>query len=170
MNIAKIALMITYLRRAVKYFIWFAFILCITLAVMVALDVVESDPQEMFRNGTRSIWQIAVLFAILSAVYPMSGFAKKEAIIPGELPELRDKLIKLMESKEYVLESEDGQTMTFRLRTGFRRAMKLYEDRLTFFHEPGGFVIEGLRKDVIRIISFLEFKFKDNNEDEYSKS
>ena len=43
--------------------------------------------------------------------------------------------------------------------------MKLYEDRLTFFHEPGGFVIEGLRKDVIRIISFLEFKFKDSNED-----
>ena len=48
----------TYLRRAVKYFIWFAFVLCITLAIMVAFDLVEADPRVMFREGTKSIWQI----------------------------------------------------------------------------------------------------------------
>ena len=165
MNIAKIALIMTYLRRAVKYFIWFAFVLCITLAILV-----EADPRVMFREGTKSIWQIAALFVVLAAVYPLSGFAKREAIIPGEYPEIRDKVISLMKQREYELESEDGENMTFRLRTGFRRAMKLYEDRITMIHEPGGFQMEGLRKDLVRIISFLEYKFKDNSEDEYSKS
>ena len=46
----------------------------------------------------------------------------------------------------------------------------MYEDRITMIHEPGGFQMEGLRKDLVRIISFLEYKFKDNSEDEYSKS
>ena len=160
----------TYLRRAIKYFIWFSIFLCITLAVMAFLGVVDPDPGEMFREGTKSIWQICVLFAVLAVVYPLSGFAKREAIIPGELQDIRDRIISLMREKDYELETEDGEKMTFRLQSGFRRAMKLYEDRITMIHEPGGFIIEGLRKDLVRIISFLEFKFKDKNEDEYSKS
>lgn len=160
----------TYFRRAVKYFVWFAIVLCVTLAVMAALGVVDSDPREMFRDGVKSIWQIAALFVLLAAVYPLSGFAKREAVIPGELPEIHDRLISLMKERGYELESEEGENLTFRLRTGFRKAMKLYEDRITMIHEPGGFLMEGLRKDLVRIISFLEFKFKDNNGEEYSKS
>ena len=44
----------------------------------------------------------------------------------------------------------------------------MWEDRITMTKEPGGFVVEGLRRDIVRLISFLEFKF--NNNDDYSKS
>ncbi|MBP5487307.1 MAG: hypothetical protein J6Y06_06755 [Bacteroidales bacterium] len=157
-----------YLRRAVKYFFWFALILCITLAVMVALGLVEANPQDMFRNGTKSLWQIAILFAVLAAIYPLTGFRKQEAIIPGELSEIKDKVIRLMGEKGYMLETENGEDMTFRLKNGFSRAMKMWEDRITMTKEPGGFILEGLRRDIVRLISFLEFKF--NNNDDYSKS
>lgn len=166
---AKIALIMKYLVRAVKYFFWFALILCITMLVLVLLGEVDPNPELMFRNGTRSLWQIAILFAVISAVYPLSGFAKREVVIPGEFPEFRDRLVQLMKGKEYELESEAGEDMTFRLRAPFRRLMKMHEDRITMTREPGGYVMEGLRKDVMRLASFLEFKFKEN-EDGYSKS
>ena len=158
-----------YLRRAVKYFFWFAIILCITLAVMVALGVVEADPQQMFRDGTKSLWQVAILFAILAAIYPLSGFAKREIVVPGELPEIKDKLVRLMDQRGYSLEKEEGDDIMFRRSSKLSRGLKMWEDRITMTKEPGGFVLEGLRKDVVRIASFLVFKFKENAEDDYSK-
>ncbi|MBR4755513.1 MAG: hypothetical protein IK076_01070 [Bacteroidales bacterium] len=159
-----------YLRRAVKYFFWFALILAITLTVMVALGLVEADPKDMFREGTKSLWQIAALFVILAAIYPLSGFRKKEIYVPAGDTEVRDKLVKLMENKGYVLEKEEGDDLCFRLRTSFGRWMKMLEDRITVTIEPGSLVLEGLRRDVVRIASFLEFKLNDNNSDEYSKT
>lgn len=160
-----------YLRRAVKYFFWFALILCITLAIMVALGLVEADPKSMFREGTKSLWQIAALFAVLAAVYPMSGFRKKEVYFNGEYSEIRDKLVNLMEKKGYVLEKEEGDDLCFRLKSKFRRWMKMLEDRITITREPGSFVLEGLRRDIVRIASFLEFKLKEDDiSDEYSKN
>lgn len=158
-----------YLRRAVKYFFWFAIILCITLAVMVALGVVEADVHQMFRDGTKSLWQVGLLFAVLAAIYPLSGFAKKEIVVPGELPEIRDKLIRLMDSKGYSLEKEEGDDICFRRSTKLSQALKMWEDRITMTKEPGGFVLEGLRRDVVRIASFIQFKFKEDSEDSYSK-
>ena len=159
-----------YLVRTVKYFIWFAFILALTLLIMSALGLVEANPQAMFREGTKSILQIAILFAIVSLVYPMTGFRKMDCIIPGEYSEIRDKLVNYMESKGYIVEKEEGENLSFRLRSKARAFLKMNEDRLTFTREPGGFTVEGIRKDAIRIISALEYIFKDNSNDDYSKS
>lgn len=159
-----------YLIRSIKYFVWFAIILAITMTVMASLGLVEADLESMFRDGTKSLWQIAALFAIFALLYPMTGFRNQKTEIPGEYGEIRDKIIGLMGQRGYVLEKEDGENMTFRLETKFRQAMKMFEDRITMTRVPGGFKIEGLRKEVVRIISFLEYKFRENGEDIYSKS
>ena len=158
-----------YLIRAIKYFVYFAVVLTITMAIMAALGLVDPDPQVMFRDGWKSVWQIAILFAVVSLVYPMTGFRRQEAIGPGEYSEVRDKVVKFMESKDYVLETEEGENMTFRLRSPFGRAVKMWEDRVTFIKEPGGFQIEGLRKVIVRLISGLEYTFRNESDDYYSK-
>ena len=46
---------------------------------------------------------------------------------------------------------------------------KMWEDRLTFTRQPGGYDIEGLRRIVVRIAGGLEYKFRKETDD-YSKS
>ena len=158
-----------YFVRAVKYFVWFCVILAIIMAILALLGIVEPDPQSMFREGMKSVWQIAILFAVISVFYPLSGFMKKEVFIPGGYPDIRDGIIRCMESKGYVLETEEGENMTFRLRSKALRALKMFEDRITLTRTPTGFQAEGLRKIVIRIAGALEYAFKDDRQDDYSK-
>lgn len=158
-----------YLIRSLKYFVWFIVILCITMGIMVALGVVEADPNLMFRDGMKSVWQIAALFFVVALVYPLTGFRKINAVVPGEYNEVRDKVVSFMESKGYYLETEEGEIMTFRLRSKVGAFLKMNEDRVTFVKEPGGFVVEGLRKVTIRLVSGLEYKFRDEGNDSYSK-
>ena len=158
-----------YVVRAIKYFIWFALILTLTMVIMAALGLVDPKPELMFREGMKSVWQIAILFAVLAFVYPMTGFRKQEAIIPGEYSEIRDKVVSFMESKGYYLETEEGENMTFRLSSKVGAIMKMLEDRITFIRTPDGFEVEGLRKVIVRIISGLEYKLKEDSENDYSK-
>ena len=74
-----------------------------------------------------------------------------------------------MASKGYVVESESVEDMTFRLRSKGAAAAKMWEDRLTFTRQQGGYDIEGLRRDVVRIVGGLEYRFR-NDTDNYSKS
>ena len=158
-----------YLIRSLKYFIWFAVILSITMAIMVGLGLVEADFNLMFRDGIKSIWQIAALFLILALVYPIVGFRKQEAVVSGEYSEVREKVINFMESRGYYLETEEGEIMTFRLRSKVGAFFKMLEDRVTFIKVPGGFELEGLRKEIVRLISGLEYLFRDETNDNYSK-
>ena len=158
-----------YVVRAIKYFIWFALILTLTMVIMAALGLVDPKPELMFREGMKSVWQIAILFAVLAFVYPMTGFRKQEAIIPGEYSEIRDKVVSFMESKGYYLETEEGENMTFRLSSKVGAIMKMLEDRITFIRTPDGFEVEGLRKVIVRIISGLEYKLKEDSENDYSQ-
>ena len=75
-----------------------------------------------------------------------------------------------MESRGYRLESEEGETMKFRLRSKVSAFFKMFEDRITMVKEPGGFSVEGMRREIVRIISGLEHKFKNESDDNYSKS
>ena len=134
-----------YLIRVFKYFIWFIIILAIMLAILVALGEAEFNLQSLFRNGNDSLWQIAILFFVLALIYPLTGFRKLETVVPGEYPEARNIVIKHMESRGYRLESEEGETMTFKLNSKVGALFKMFEDRITFEKEPGGFRVERRR-------------------------
>ena len=83
-----------YIVRAVKYFFYFTILLIIIMTVLVLAHVLDGNISTMFRNGYDSLWQIALMFAAISSVYPIFGFVKKEALIPGEYAEVRDGVVK----------------------------------------------------------------------------
>lgn len=145
-----------YIVRAVKYFFYFTILLIIIMTVLVLAHVLDGNISTMFRNGYDSLWQIALMFAAISSVYPIFGFVKKEALIPGEYAEVRDGVVKYMEDKGYRLEKEEGENLTFRNRSFLNRLSRMLEDRITLTRTLGGFEVEGLRKDAIRIIYGLE--------------
>ncbi len=144
-----------YIIRSVKYFIYFFLLLAVLLGLMIAFKIVEGGVESIFKEGWTSVGKIAILFAIVSAVYPLVGFVKRTAIIPGDYSEIRDKLIDTMRDRGYKLEKEEGENLTFRLRGPISRFFRMFEDRLTFTRSFSGFEVEGYRKDVYRIINSL---------------
>ena len=67
-----------YAIRAVKYFVYIVCIVAIVIGALMALGIVESEIDKVFRNGYNSLWQIALMFAALSAFYPLFGYMKSQ--------------------------------------------------------------------------------------------
>lgn len=153
-----------YLVRAVKYFFYFAIMLVIILSVMVAVGAVEADIELMFKNGYSSLLQIGAMLILIGAFYPLFGFMKKETVIPGEYREIRDGVIGFMEERGYVLRREEGENLTFRMRSAVNRVFRMFEDDITMTRSCCGFTMEGLRKDVFRLSGGLEHRFRNSGE------
>lgn len=151
-----------YFIRAVKYFIYFTLLFILIMAILVLAGAAEGDISTMFRGGYSALWKIAIIFAVISAIYPSVGFIKKEALIPGSWEEDKDTIIDFMNKRGYKLESEDTGLMTFR-KTGVSRFTRMFEDRITLTAKIGGVVMEGMRKDVIRLVMGLESRFRNEN-------
>ena len=150
-----------YVIRAVKYFFYFCALLAIMIGILILAHATDANNVEsLFRDGYNSLVKIAIMFGILSAFYPMFGFQKKEAIVPGEYKEIRTAVIEFMESRGYKLESEQGEDMTFRSSSAVNRLFRMYEDRITLTRRISGFDVEGLRRDVVRLVHGLENKIR----------
>ena len=149
-----------YIVRALKYFVYISLIVTVIMLILVALKLVSPDVNVMFREGWGSILKIAVMFLTVSAIYPKFGYAKRGVRITGSYSEIRDGVVAFMEERGYELETEEGENMTFRLRNKFNRAARTWEDRITLTRELAGFYMEGISKDVARLASGLEFKFR----------
>lgn len=140
-----------YLIRAVKYFIYICVLLTLVLAILMLLKVVGTDINTLFNQGWTSVGKIALMFAAVAALYPLFGYMKKLVPARGEYANLKDGVVKAMEDRGYKLESEDGKTMKFRLRSVGARIGRTFEDRITLTYTFGGFEMEGLRRDVVRL-------------------
>lgn len=145
-----------YLIRSVKYFFYLLIILSLMIAVLMKLNLVESDLDKLFVNGRDSLWQIALLMAVFAAIYPRFGYTTRFVPLAGSFEELRPGALEVMQQAGYKLEKEEAGSLCFRRRSPVSRAMKMFEDRITFTHALGGWNIEGHSRDVIVIAS----KFK----------
>ena len=163
MHITKIiifAVIMKYIIRAIKYYLYMVILVVIILAALAFMHLTEWNAATMFRNGYESIWQLALAFLAIALIYPKFGFNRRGVIIPGEYSEIRDGIVSYMEDHGYALETEEGENLTFRAKSPVRRITRFFEDRITMTRDFGGFYVEGLTKDIVRIINGLEYKFR----------
>ena len=148
-----------YIIRAVKYFIYIWVIVIIILTALVLMNLVSSDINVMFQHGWKSVGLIAVMFAAVSAFYPLFGYTKRLAAVLGELDANDKEVIEYMtgDVRKYKLASQDGEKMTFRSRSVLRRI--IWDDRITIEKGLGGYYVEGVGREVAKIVPGLEFKF-----------
>ncbi len=144
-----------YFIRAVKYFLYFTVIFVAIISVLVLTGAAEGNISTMFIGGYSALWKIAIFFAVIAAIYPSVGFMTRTAATAGSWEENKDRVMTFMTNREYVLEASGVGTMTFR-KTGVSRFTRMYEDRITLTAKIGGIEVEGLRKDVMRIVTGLE--------------
>lgn len=147
-----------YLVRSIKYFFYFSLMCAAIVTVLVLIGAVEGDINGIFEEGYYSVGKIAIFFAIVAAVYPKLGFITRDISSDKAWQEIRKDVIEYMKDRSYVLESEDGDIVTFRFKTGAGRLSKMYEDRLTLTKTEDGYTLEGLRKDVMRLAMGLEYR------------
>ena len=154
-----------YIIRVIKYFIYISVLLTIILAILTLFGIVDGNPEVMFRNGYDSIWQIALMFGIVSAIYPMFGYMKKEAMARGSYDDLKPILVEFMKGRGYRLVSEKEETLTFVNNSFTKRLSRVFEDQITISKVFAGFEFEGLRRDVVRLtLGFENRIMKDTGE------
>lgn len=149
-----------YLIRSVKYFLYITVVITLILCILVLLKMVSPDINVMFKNGWKSVGLILGMFAAVSAIYPMFGYTKRLATVLGDFADLRNGVVEYMESRGYSLETESEEKMTFRSRSVMNRIFRVWEDRITLEKGLGGFYVEGLSRDITRIVAGLEYKFR----------
>lgn len=149
-----------YLIRSIKYFAYLAIILCIFIVILSLFGVVGSTLDDIFKDGADSLWKIAVIIAIFAAIYPNLGFGQRKAFVPGAYDEIRLGVVDVMHDRGYVLEDENGENLKFRIQSPVMRLTRMFEDRITFTRTATGFELEGPVKDLVRIVSALETRFR----------
>lgn len=156
-----------YFVRAVKYFIYFTILFLIIVAILcVVLNHPLSSFTTLFKEG--AMWQIAVLFAIISAVYPLLGFRRNHITLDGPFSDYEGIIKQTMDDAGFTLESEDGQTMVFRQKRGYMRFTRMWEDAVTFFKGEDRVYVDGPIKDTTRLISNIYYNYRMKNpKDEY---
>lgn len=149
-----------YIIRAIKYFLYITVFMILILAALVLCGAVSPDINIMFRNGYNSLLQIVLMFFGVSLIYPKFGYTKRGAVLPGEYSEIRDGIISYMEGRQYRLETEENENLTFRIISPVKRILRVGEDRITMTRDLAGYIVEGPSKDVIGIVAGLENKLR----------
>jgi len=126
------------------------------MAILVVAGFVEGDVSKMFVNGRDSVWQICLIMAVFAAIYPKFGFSTRTAHLLGSLQEVKPKVSEVMERLGYKLQKETPESFSFVKRSPLSRAFKMWEDCITISTGVGGLSVEGLTKDIVRVISGLE--------------
>ncbi len=152
-----------YLVRAIKYFFYFAFLTTAVVLILVYTGMAEGDINSLFNGGYDALWKIAAFFILVAAVYPKVGFINRHLYI-NPSKDIMPQMEEIMRERRYVLESRTESRMTFRVKGAGSRLVKMYEDRITLTRTADGYHMEGLRKDVLRIASALEYRFRDDQE------
>jgi len=144
----------TYLRRAVKYFIQITVIFVVIMGALMLTGMVSTDVTVAFRSGWMSIAYILGLFAVMSAAYPFFGYGKRTVRVAGDPAEIWPSIDAAMASRGYVKAGEGK----YKLSSAVNRAARLWEDTITITPVLGGFQAEGLVRDLARVVSSIDHK------------
>ena len=154
----------TYIRRAVKYFIQTCLFLAIILAVLMLSGMVSKDISVAFQHGWTSVWWILALFGAMALVYPFFGYQKRKINVNGDPALVKDGIIEALRRRGYVLASEADGVVKFHLASPVNRAFRMWEDTITLTPVLGGWEAEGLSRDLVRVVSSIEQYFRDKTE------
>lgn len=145
-----------YFIRSLKYFCYLILILAVIIAALVLTGFVEADLSKMFVHGYDSLWQMALVMLVFALIYPRFGFSRRTVQLNGSPEEVRPGVLRVMEGLGYVPEDAPEGSLCFRRRSGLSRALKMWEDRITMTPSATGWEVEGLTRDLSRIVSALE--------------
>lgn len=151
-----------YISHAVRFFLKLAVLVIVLYALLFVTGTsnisAESHLNELFHSW-RGWGMILVLF-IFSALYPTFGFVKR--VVEADIVIDREKIVNALHATGYMMRDEvEGERMTFRADSLFRRITMVGDDKITVTASgPGQVTIAGIRSKAVpaefRLKTFLE--------------
>ena len=150
-----------YLTRALKYLLYFAIIFFLMVGIIYLFSSQKAAGLtfvDLFKEG--SLPKIALFFVLVSAIYPYLSFQKKELYLNGPFTNYAEMVDEVMQSLDYVKEDTEAGSVSYIKRSGYARLTRMYEDRVTFSTADNPVIVEGYRKDLLRILSLLNHRIR----------
>ncbi len=145
-----------YFIRSVKYFFHFVILMTAIILILILIGAVEGDIGEIFEGGYSALWKIAVFFAVIAAVYPKFAFFTRRIDTEADWDTVRNAATAYFRERRFAVEKSESDKITFR-RIGIgARIAKKGEDRITLTRTSEGYMMEGLRKDILLFATALE--------------
>lgn len=141
-----------YIVRALKYFVYLAFLLVIFVLVIWLIMGQGAPIASMFKDGVNSFWKMALIVAAFAALYPSFGYGKRRIRAKGATDEILPKIEDHMVAAGYELVSRDDDgNAVFRKASFLGRLTRMFEDKVRFTRELSGYEMEGKLKDIVRL-------------------
>lgn len=150
----------TYIVRSLKYLAWLLILFAVIFTLMQLSGTSRPDAgrdlAELF--GSQRGRLMLVVIVVLAAFYPKFGFTRRTVAV--DFTTDRELILRTFHAGGYSLAGEHGPVMVFRASSPLKRAMMLWEDRITVTDAGGSVVLDGIRKEVVkaefRLRSFRE--------------
>ena len=156
-----------YLIRALKYLLYFAIIFFLMVGIIYLFSSQKAaglNFVDLFKEG--SLPKIALFFVLVSAIYPYLSFQKKELYLNGPFTNYAEMVDEVMQSLDYVKEDTEADSVSYIKRSGYARLTRMYEDRVTFSTADNPVIVEGYRKDLLRILSLLNHRIRQESREQ----
>ena len=155
----------TYIRRALKYFIQTCLLLAIIIGILMLSGMVSKDISVAFTHGWKSVWWILAIFAVMALVYPFFGCQKRKIHVNGDPALAQNGIVEALKIRGYVLGSDADGVLKFHLSSPVNRAFRFWEDTITLTPVLDGWEAEGLSRDLVRVVSSIEHYFRNREND-----
>ena len=156
-----------YFIRAVKYLVYFAIIFFLIVGIVFLFSSQKAAGLsfvDLFKEG--SLPKIAIFFVIVSAFYPMLSFYKKDIHLNGDFTKYAEMFDEVMKSLGYTKEKQEEGCVTYIKDSFYARLTRMFEDRVTFTTGGNPVKVEGYRKDLLRVISALTYRIRQESRDD----
>ena len=153
-----------YLIRALKYLVYFAIFFFLIVGIVYLFSTQKAAGlsfADLFKEG--SLPKVALFFVAVAAIYPALSFYKKEIYFNGGFTKYAEMVDEVMKSMEYVRENNEPGCVTYIKKSAYARLTRMYEDRVTFHTDSDPVVVEGYRKDLVRILSAINYRARQEN-------
>lgn len=148
-----------YLRRVVKYIIFYTvFILALLALVYFTSKNQEITFWELIRPGSQR--NLILLIIAFSAVYPFIGFIRKDITVPRFNAEDKEMVCNFFAEAGFLLVSDESSMMIFRASRWDMRLFRVFEDKIILDYNENPLLIDGMRRDVMRVARHMEYYFR----------
>ncbi|GAB1473844.1 hypothetical protein MASR2M69_12850 [Bacteroidota bacterium] len=152
-----------YLTRVVKYLVYLVIVFVLVIAIFSLTSKSSFSFSNLFREGTEM--QIVIFLLVMSVIYPFFGYARKKVYLNKSFTEDKTKILDAFERSRFEVESESGNTLSFRHKSFVVRMFRMFEDRIILDYSDNPIAIEGQRKEVYRIARMIEYAVRDDRND-----
>lgn len=156
-----------YLIRSLKYLVYFAIIFFVMVGIIFLFSSQKAAGLsfvDLFKEG--SLPKIALFFVAISAIYPYLSFQKKELYLNGPFTNYAEMVDEVMQSLDYVPEKKEADSVSYVKRSAYARLTRMYEDRVTFHTAGSPVIVDGYRKDLLRVLSLLNHRIRQESREQ----